>query len=104
MLTVHVQGDLSQQEKRAVFLTVHDLGCNRKLCFSGFENIGGSPIYQNMQQYNKVPCNSSQGTSTKTVQSAHPLTNIIFEESFIIVVDNVHLYRSQIMLDRKFLK
>lgn len=23
------QGDLSQQEKRAVFLTVHDLGCNR---------------------------------------------------------------------------
>lgn len=28
VLTVHVQGDLSQQEKRAVFLTVHDLGCN----------------------------------------------------------------------------
>lgn len=24
------QGDLAQQEKRAVFLTVHDLGCNRK--------------------------------------------------------------------------
>lgn len=24
------QGDLSQQEKRAVFMTVHDLGCNRK--------------------------------------------------------------------------
>ncbi|XP_022194149.1 uncharacterized protein ZK1073.1 isoform X2 [Nilaparvata lugens] len=27
-ITVHVQGDISQQEKRAVFLTVHDLGCN----------------------------------------------------------------------------
>lgn len=26
-----LQGDLTQQEKRAVFLTVHDLGCNRKL-------------------------------------------------------------------------
>ncbi|XP_018900286.2 uncharacterized protein ZK1073.1 isoform X1 [Bemisia tabaci] len=27
-LTVHVQGDLTQQEKRAIFLTVHDLGSN----------------------------------------------------------------------------
>lgn len=26
------QGDLTQQEKRAVFMTVHDLGCNRKYC------------------------------------------------------------------------
>lgn len=25
-----MQGDLSQQDKRAVFMTVHDLGCNRK--------------------------------------------------------------------------
>uniref|UniRef100_UPI00200DEECB NDRG family protein n=1 Tax=Escherichia coli TaxID=562 RepID=UPI00200DEECB len=25
---VHVQGDLSQQDKRCVFLTVHDLGTN----------------------------------------------------------------------------
>lgn len=27
-LIVHVQGDISQQDKRATFLTVHDLGCN----------------------------------------------------------------------------
>lgn len=27
-ITVHVQGDISQQDKRATFLTVHDLGCN----------------------------------------------------------------------------
>jgi protein NDRG1 len=27
-LSVYVQGDLSQQDKRAIFLTVHDLGCN----------------------------------------------------------------------------
>ncbi|XP_046599703.1 uncharacterized protein ZK1073.1 isoform X2 [Neodiprion lecontei] len=27
-LHVYVQGDLKQQEKRAVFMTVHDLGCN----------------------------------------------------------------------------
>ncbi|XP_012254297.2 uncharacterized protein ZK1073.1 isoform X1 [Athalia rosae] len=27
-LYVYVQGDLTQQEKRAIFLTVHDLGCN----------------------------------------------------------------------------
>lgn len=27
-LVVYVQGDLSQQDKKAVFMTVHDLGCN----------------------------------------------------------------------------
>lgn len=30
------QGDLTQQEKRAVFLTVHDLGCNREWEFNLF--------------------------------------------------------------------
>lgn len=30
MCIQQLQGDLSQQEKRAVFITVHDLGCNRK--------------------------------------------------------------------------
>lgn len=29
-LHVHVQGEISQQEKRACFLTVHDLGTNRE--------------------------------------------------------------------------
>lgn len=28
-----LQGDISQQEKRAVFLSVHDLGTNRKFFF-----------------------------------------------------------------------
>ncbi|EEB18476.1 conserved hypothetical protein [Pediculus humanus corporis] len=36
-LHVYVQGDLSQQDKRAVFLTVHDLGCNH-LSFYEFVN------------------------------------------------------------------
>lgn len=36
-LIVTVQGDLSQQEKRAVFLTVHDLGCNH-VSFEDFVN------------------------------------------------------------------
>nr|XP_029727721.1 uncharacterized protein ZK1073.1 isoform X2 [Aedes albopictus] len=36
-LIVTVQGDLSQQEKRAVFLTVHDLGCNHT-SFEDFVN------------------------------------------------------------------
>lgn len=30
IIAILLQGDLAQQEKRAVFLTVHDLGCNRK--------------------------------------------------------------------------
>ncbi|KAL0269923.1 UNVERIFIED_CONTAM: hypothetical protein PYX00_007505 [Menopon gallinae] len=36
-LHVYVQGDISQQDKRAVFLTVHDLGCNH-LSFYDFVN------------------------------------------------------------------
>ncbi|KAK6635583.1 hypothetical protein RUM44_000837 [Polyplax serrata] len=36
-LHVYVQGDISQQDKRAVFLTVHDLGCNH-LSFHEFVN------------------------------------------------------------------
>ncbi|KAL5274072.1 hypothetical protein ACFFRR_000683 [Megaselia abdita] len=36
---VTVQGDLSQQEKRAVFLTVHDLGCNH----NSFQEFVNSP-------------------------------------------------------------
>uniref|UniRef100_A0A182IQ18 Uncharacterized protein n=1 Tax=Anopheles atroparvus TaxID=41427 RepID=A0A182IQ18_ANOAO len=37
-IIVTVQGDLSQQEKRAVFLTVHDLGTNH----SSFEEFVNS--------------------------------------------------------------
>lgn len=36
-LIVHVQGDISQQDKRATFLTVHDLGCNH-YSFEDFTN------------------------------------------------------------------
>lgn len=36
-ITIHVQGDVSQQDKRAAFLTVHDLGCNH-YAFEDFVN------------------------------------------------------------------
>uniref|UniRef100_A0A1B6CBP4 AB hydrolase-1 domain-containing protein n=1 Tax=Clastoptera arizonana TaxID=38151 RepID=A0A1B6CBP4_9HEMI len=36
-IIIHVQGDVSQQDKRAVFLTVHDLGCNH-YSFQDFVN------------------------------------------------------------------
>lgn len=46
-----LQGDLSQQEKRAVFLTVHDLGCNRKfpIFFLLYQHISAAP--RNHQLY-----------------------------------------------------
>lgn len=34
--TYCLQGDLNLQGKKAVFLTVHDLGCNRKYCIASF--------------------------------------------------------------------
>ncbi|XP_065207045.1 uncharacterized protein ZK1073.1 isoform X1 [Planococcus citri] len=42
---VHVQGDLSQQDKRAVFMTVHDLGCNHH----SFENFVNLPCMQEIK-------------------------------------------------------
>jgi hypothetical protein len=41
-----VQGDLSQQEKRAVFMTVHDLGCNH----SSFQEFVNSPCMTEIKE------------------------------------------------------
>jgi len=43
---VTVQGDISQQEKRAVFLTVHDLGCNH----SSFQEFVNSPCMTEIKE------------------------------------------------------
>lgn len=45
-LTVTVQGDLSQQEKRAVFITVHDLGCNH----NSFQEFVSSPCMTEIKE------------------------------------------------------
>ncbi|XP_030374900.1 exocyst complex component 4 isoform X3 [Scaptodrosophila lebanonensis] len=45
-LTVIVQGDLSQQEKRAVFITVHDLGCNH----NSFQEFVNSPCMTEIKE------------------------------------------------------
>ncbi|XP_046688948.1 uncharacterized protein ZK1073.1-like [Homalodisca vitripennis] len=47
-IVIHVQGDVSQQDKRAVFLTVHDLGCNRKLL--SFEDFITSPVLSDIKE------------------------------------------------------
>ncbi|XP_055317310.1 uncharacterized protein ZK1073.1 isoform X2 [Sitodiplosis mosellana] len=43
---VTVQGDLSQQEKRAVFMTVHDLGCNH----TSFQEFVNSPCMTEIKE------------------------------------------------------
>lgn len=43
---VTVQGDLTQQEKRAVFLTVHDLGCNH----ASFQEFVNSPCMTEIKE------------------------------------------------------
>ncbi|XP_055923839.1 uncharacterized protein ZK1073.1 isoform X3 [Eupeodes corollae] len=45
-LTVTVQGDLTQQEKRAVFITVHDLGCNH----NSFQEFVNSPCMTEIKE------------------------------------------------------
>uniref|UniRef100_A0A0A1WIY8 Uncharacterized protein ZK1073.1 n=1 Tax=Zeugodacus cucurbitae TaxID=28588 RepID=A0A0A1WIY8_ZEUCU len=45
-LTVTVQGDLTQQEKRAVFITVHDLGCNH----NSFQEFVSSPCMTEIKE------------------------------------------------------
>jgi len=45
-LVIHVQGDVSQQDKRAVFLTVHDLGCNHY----SFEEFINKPCMSDIKE------------------------------------------------------
>ncbi|CRK98519.1 CLUMA_CG011872, isoform D [Clunio marinus] len=45
-IVVTVQGDLTQQEKRAVFLTVHDLGCNH----ASFQDFVNSPCMTEIKE------------------------------------------------------
>ncbi|XP_054265474.1 uncharacterized protein ZK1073.1 isoform X1 [Macrosteles quadrilineatus] len=45
-LVIHVQGDVSQQDKRAVFLTVHDLGCNHY----SFEDFINKPCMSDIKE------------------------------------------------------
>lgn len=45
-LIITVQGDLTQQEKRAVFLTVHDLGCNH----ASFQDFVNSPCMTEIKE------------------------------------------------------
>jgi len=45
-LSVYVQGDLSQQEKKAIFLTVHDLGCNH----TSFHDFVEHPCMQDIKE------------------------------------------------------
>jgi protein NDRG1 len=45
-IIVTVQGDLTQQDKRAVFLTVHDLGCNH----ASFQEFVNSPCMMEIKE------------------------------------------------------
>ncbi|XP_075221869.1 uncharacterized protein ZK1073.1 isoform X2 [Lycorma delicatula] len=45
-LVIHVQGDVTQQEKRAIFLTVHDLGCNHW----SFEDFVNRPCMSDIKE------------------------------------------------------
>jgi len=45
-LNVYVQGDLNQQAKKAIFLTVHDLGCNH----SSFHDFVNHPCMSEMKE------------------------------------------------------
>ncbi|XP_046658900.1 uncharacterized protein ZK1073.1 isoform X2 [Homalodisca vitripennis] len=45
-IVIHVQGDVSQQDKRAVFLTVHDLGCNHY----SFEDFINKPCMSDIKE------------------------------------------------------
>lgn len=40
-----LQGDISQQDKRATFLTVHDLGCNRKYSYKTLLYFNKLPLF-----------------------------------------------------------
>lgn len=43
---IYFKGDLTQQEKRAVFMTVHDLGCNH----NSFQEFVNSPCMTEIKE------------------------------------------------------
>ncbi|XP_037088943.1 uncharacterized protein ZK1073.1-like isoform X4 [Pollicipes pollicipes] len=45
-LTVYVQGDVSLQDRKAVFLTVHDLGCNH----TSFHDFVEHPVMKDIKE------------------------------------------------------
>ncbi|KAF0299546.1 uncharacterized protein FJT64_027730 [Amphibalanus amphitrite] len=45
-LTIYVQGDVSLQDKKAVFLTVHDLGCNH----TSFHDFVEHPVMKEIKE------------------------------------------------------
>ncbi|VVC31635.1 Hypothetical protein CINCED_3A009385 [Cinara cedri] len=87
---VHVQGDLAQQDKRAIFLTVHDLGCNHIV----FENFVNQPCMSEIKDRSifvhiDVP-GHEENADTLPDSFQFPTLQVLGED-LVAVLDTLHI-------------
>jgi len=89
-LTVTVQGDLSQQDKRAVFITVHDLGCNH----NSFQEFVNSPCMTEIKERScfihvDVP---GHADNSEPLADSFPFPSLqMMGEDLVTVLDFLHV-------------
>lgn len=88
-LVVHVQGDVTQQEKRAIFLTVHDLGCNHW----SFEDFVNRPCMSDIKErsiFIHVDVPGHEDNADPLEQSQFPSLQVLGED-LVTVLDFIHV-------------
>lgn len=89
-LSVYVQGDLSQQDKRAVFLTVHDLGCNH----TSFHDFVEHPCMLEIKErsvFIHVDIPGQEDNSADLPDDFHFPTMQMLGEDLVTVLDFLHI-------------
>jgi len=89
-LSVYVQGDLSQQDKRAVFLTVHDLGCNH----TSFHDFVEHPCMVEIKErsvFIHVDIPGQEDNAADLPDDVHFPTMQMLGEDLVTVLDFLHI-------------
>uniref|UniRef100_A0A146LIX3 Uncharacterized protein ZK1073.1 n=1 Tax=Lygus hesperus TaxID=30085 RepID=A0A146LIX3_LYGHE len=88
-LTVHVQGDLLQQDKRCVFLTVHDLGCNHY----SWDDYVNRPCMSEIKErsiFIHVDVPGHEENAVRLADGAFPTLQVLGEE-LVTVLEFLHV-------------
>ncbi|KAL5235132.1 hypothetical protein ACI65C_002542 [Semiaphis heraclei] len=87
---VHVQGDLTQQDKRAIFLTVHDLGCNH----ISFENFVNQPCMSEIKDrsiFIHIDVPGHEDNADTLADSFQFPSLQVLGEDLVAVLDTLHI-------------
>lgn len=88
-LIVHVQGDIAQQDKRATFLTVHDLGCNH-YSIEDFTNRASMSEIKDRSIFIHIDVPGHEDNGETIPESSFPTLQTLGED-LITVLDFLHV-------------